>query len=278
MALVAPVRVPAGRGVRRLGADTTALQTQVETLQKLIESERNLKFVSLTLKQRAAQEEADFRDRHVDMISKDDSALSEMKKEKLAVQQHTSSLRHKAKLFKDRSENVHAEVDSLMGALTELIQSYDRAVQAVVPSKLQSKLLKIGARYFEDLSSTAVTGGGFGSSKLQPLNAAWDNSDDQSQVSNFTSDMMNGGGGGSSLAGGGASVSSGRSMASSVRANSSTITAQRALENASKTLNSSSVKFGSIGSMPPAAAQSHLIARNNAGIHHSGHNNRPALK
>jgi hypothetical protein len=262
-------------------ADTSALQTQVEMLQQLIESERNLKFVSLTLKQRAAQEEADFRERHVDMISKSDAALNEMKKEKLAVTQHASSLRHKAKLYKERSENVHGEIDSLMGALADLIQSYDRAVQAVVPTKMQSRLLKIGARYFEDLSSTAsgvigaVAGGG--SNKLQPLSVVVDNSDDQSQVSNFTSDMMNGGGN-NSFAGGGASVSSGRSVASGVRAGISTITAQRALENAGKTLNSSNVKFGSIGSMPPAAVHSHLIARNNVGIHHSGHNNRPALK
>eukprot|EP01034_Spumella_vulgaris_P021525 gene21525-27560_t len=257
--------------------DLSAVQSQVETLQQLIESERNLKFVALTLKQRAAQEEADFRDRHVDVISKNDAALNEMKKEKLAVQQHTATLRHKSKLYKERSENVHAEIDGLMGVLGELIQSYDRAVQAVVPAKIQASLLKIGAHYFQDLNSTAsgavgVVGGGgaVGSNKLQPMSVTVDTSDDQSQVSNFTSDMMYGGGG--------ASVSSGRSMASGMRVNSSTITAQRALESASKSLNNSNVKFGSIGSMPPAAAQSHLIARNNAGIYHSGHNNRPALK
>jgi hypothetical protein len=231
----------------------SSIMQQIEYINTLNEAEKNLKLESLVLKQRAVKEELKIKNisnlAPHELVHETHGTLSivnieldnscSVERFKQALKYSAFQLRKRADGLKHRADNITAEINSSMDEILEHIQAYQKHLQPVLPAKVLANLSKWGPPVTESNKLTA------GSRLLK--NYSYNHSDAMSVDSSSVISIP-------SLS---PSVSS---TAERIRDKGEALR-EKLLEKATMSVNKSNVKFGSIGSMPLAPIQSHLIMK-----------------
>jgi len=244
------------------------ITTLVERLTAVTELLNKLKFDSLILKKQATKEESKLKKLIKDTEDEgNEAALIQaradfdgdvgIEKLKQAIRHSAFTLRKRYELVRDRAEKAQQEIKTMTDDIVEHIQAYHRNIQPFLPSEVAANLLpntlpvpKWGAASKSVTDSSSLKGGDFSylsaSASVSSLDFNGDNSSFRSNISSSVSLPAT-----LSFA---PSINVGLSKSNQAR--------DELLEKVSKSLSQSTIKYGSVGSMPPAQVRSHVAVRN----------------